>query len=179
MLDLLIKALEASSRTLAAILRTIRGLREKDIFYGWWLVAVAALVMILSIVPFFHAMTAWFVVLERHFGWNRAQLSFAFSLSRVEGGILGPLEGLLIDRLGPRRMVIIGLIIMGAGFLIFSRVEELWQFYVAFLVMSLGAGLGTWLPMMTVLNGWFVRRRATSMSMVLVGVCAIVDMDDR
>ena len=131
--------------------------------------AVAALVMILSIVPFFHAMTAWFVVLERHFGWNRAQLSFAFSLSRVEGGILGPLEGLLIDRLGPRRMVIIGLTIMGAGFLIFSRVEELWQFYIAFLVMSLGAGLGTWLPMMTVLNTWFVRRRATSMSMVLVG----------
>ena len=169
MLDLLIKALEASSSTLAAILRTIRGLREKEIFYGWWLVAVAALVMILSIVPFFHTMTAWFVVLERHFGWNRAQLSFAFSLSRVEGGILGPLEGLLIDRLGPRRMVIIGLTIMGSGFLIFSRVEELWQFYVAFLVMSLGAGLGTWLPMMTVLNGWFVRRRATSMSMVLVG----------
>ena len=169
MLDLLIKALEASSSKLAAILGMIRGLREKDIFYGWWLVAVAALVMILSIVPFFHAMTAWFVVLERHFGWNRAQLSFAFSLSRVEGGILGPLEGLLIDRLGPRHMVIIGLTIMGAGFLIFSRVEELWQFYVAFLVMSLGAGLGTWLPMMTVLNGWFVRRRATSMSMVLVG----------
>ena len=169
MLDPLIKALEASSSKLAAILGMIRGLREKDIFYGWWLVAVAALVMILSIVPFFHAMTAWFVVLERHFGWNRAQLSFAFSLSRVEGGILGPLEGLLIDRLGPRRMVIIGLTIMGAGFLIFSRVEELWQFYVAFLVMSLGAGLGTWLPMMTVLNGWFVRRRATSMSMVLVG----------
>ena len=139
------------------------------IFYGWWAIALAATVMILSIVPFFHSMTAWFVVLERQFGWNRTQLSLAFSLSRVEGGIMGPLEGLLIDKLGARRMVIIGTTIMGLGFLMFGQIQELWQFYVAFLVMSLGGGLGTWLPMMTVLNSWWVRRRATSMSWVLVG----------
>jgi sugar phosphate permease len=139
------------------------------IFYGWWAIALAATVMILSIVPFFHSMTAWFVVLERQFGWNRTQLSLAFSLSRVEGGIMGPLEGLLIDKLGARRMVIIGTTILGLGFLMFGQIQELWQFYVAFLVMSLGGGLGTWLPMMTVLNSWWVRRRATSMSWVLVG----------
>ncbi len=139
------------------------------IFYGWWAIALAATVMILSIVPFFHSMTAWFVVLERQFGWNRTQLSLAFSLSRVEGGIMGPLEGLLIDKLGARRMVIIGTTILGGGFLLFGQVRELWHFYLAFLVMSLGGGLGTWLPMMTVLNSWWVRRRATSMSWVLVG----------
>ena len=139
------------------------------IFYGWWAIALAATVMILSIVPFFHSMTAWFVVLERQFGWNRTQLSLAFSLSRVEGGIMGPLEGLLIDKLGARRMVIIGTTILGGGFLLFGQIRELWHFYLAFLVMSLGGGLGTWLPMMTVLNSWWVRRRATSMSWVLVG----------
>ena len=143
-------------------------LRE-GIFYGWWVIGLAAAVMILSIVPFFHSMTAWFVVLERHFGWNRTQLSLAFSLSRVEGGIMGPLEGLLIDKLGARRMVLIGVTILGAGFLMFGQIRELWHFYAAFLIMSLGGGLGTWLPMMTVLNSWWVRRRATSMSWVLVG----------
>ena len=148
-----------------AVSRHIKG----PIFYGWWLVGIGAMVMILSIVPFFSTMTAWFVVLEWHFGWSRTQLALAFSLSRVEGGILGPLEGLLIDRLGPRRMVMIGLTILGGGFLIFSQVQELWHFYAAFLTISLGTGLGTWLPMMTVLNGWFVRRRAMAMSLVLVG----------
>ena len=143
--------------------------RETDVHYGRWLVGVASFIMILGIVPLFHGITAWFVVLEQHFRWNRTQLSLAFSLARVEGGILGPLEGLMVDRLGPRRMVLIGLIIMGGGFLMFSRVQELWQFYVAFLIMSLGGSLGTWLPMMTALNSWFVRRRATSMSRVLVG----------
>ena len=111
------------------------------VFYGTWLIGVAAAVMILSIVPFFHTMTAWFVVLERQFGWNRTQLSLAFSLSRVEGGIMGPLEGLLIDKLGARRMVIIGMTIMGVGFVLFGQVQELWHFYAAFLIMSLGSGL--------------------------------------
>tara|TARA_B100001765_G_C19485256_1_gene330935 strand:- start:73 stop:1395 length:1323 start_codon:yes stop_codon:yes gene_type:complete len=163
-----------------AVIPTVGRRFEGGVFYGWWLIGIAAIVMILSVVPFFHTMTAWFVVLERHFGWNRTQLSLAFSLSRVEGGILGPLEGLLIDRLGSRRMVLIGLIIMAGGFLIFSRVQGLWHFYAAFLIMSLGMGLGTWLPMMTVLNSWFVRRRATSMSLVLViyrlGVVAFVPL---
>ena len=139
------------------------------IFYGWSLIALASTVMILSIVPFFHSMTAWFVVLERHFGWTRTELSLAFSLSRVEGGIMGPLEGILIDKLGARRMVVIGTTILGLGFLMFGQIRELWHFYAAFLIMSLGGGLGTWLPMMTVLNSWWVRRRATAMSWVLVG----------
>ncbi len=120
--------------------------------------------MMLANVPLFFGMTAWFPVLESRFQWSRAQLSLAFSLTRVEGSISGPLGGYLIDKLGPRRMTRIGLLIMGGGFLLFSQIQNLWQFYLVFVVMNLGAGLGTWLPMMTVLNSWFIRRRATAMS---------------
>ena len=161
-----------ASGLLILVLTSVPPVTQKlrgGIFYGWWAIMLSAAVMILAIVPFFHSMTAWFVVLERQFGWNRTQLSLAFSLSRVEGGIMGPLEGLLIDKLGARRMVIIGTTILGGGFLMFGQIRELWHFYAAFLIMSLGGGLGTWLPMMTVLNSWWVRRRATSMSWVLVG----------
>ena len=94
--------------TLAGVPVVQRRIRD-GIFYGRWLVGLSALVMILGIVPLFHGMTAWFVVLEQHFQWNRTQLSLAFSLARVEGGIMGPIEGLLVDRLGPRRIVLIGL----------------------------------------------------------------------
>ena len=136
---------------------SVKGIR--GVFYGWWLAGVAALVMVIGTVPVFSAMPAWFVVLERNFGWSRAELSLAFSLTRVEGSIMGPVAGYLIDRLGPRRMVLIGMPILGAGFLLFSQMQNLWQFYLAFVVMSMGGGLGTWLPMMTALNNWFRRRR--------------------
>ena len=145
----------------------VRGIR--GVFHGWWLAGVAALVMVIGTVPLFSAMPAWFVVLERNFGWSRAQLSLAFSLTRVEGSIMGPVAGYLIDKLGPRRMVLIGFPISGVGFLLFSRVDNLWQFYLAFVIMSTGAGLGTWLPMMTVLNNWFRRRRATAMAIAMQG----------
>jgi len=74
-------------------------------FYGWWLAGIAAMVMIIDTVPLFQGMTAWFVVLENQFGWSRTQLLGAFSLTRVEGSIMGPIGGYLIDRIGPSRMV--------------------------------------------------------------------------
>ncbi len=139
------------------------------LFYGWWLAGIAALVMVIGTVPLFQGMTAWFVVLENQFGWSRTQLSGAFSLTRVEGSIMGPIGGYLIDRIGPKRMVLIGLLILGAGFLLWSRITNLWQFYLVFVIMSAGAGLGTWLPMMTVLNNWFIRRRSTAMALAMEG----------
>ncbi len=146
------------------------GLRpSQGIFYGWWLTGVAAFVMIIGTVPIFQGMTAWFVVLEREFGWSRAQLSLAFSLTRAEGTIMGPLAGYLVDKVGPRRMVFFGLPVMGIGFILFSQVDNLWQFYGAFVLASMGAGFGTWLPMMTVLNHWFQKRRSMAMSLAMEG----------
>ncbi len=143
--------------------------KVRRIYYGWVLVGLAALVMSLAIVPFFYGQTAWFVALEHRFGWSRFQLSAALSLTRIEGSIMGPVGGFLIDKLGSRIMVFIGMIIMGLGFIAFSFISELWHFYGAFILMSVGAGMGTWLAMMTTVNSWFVRRRSTAMSMVVVG----------
>ena len=146
-----------------------RSFSPRGIFYGWTLVGVAAFVMVIGTVPLFQGMTAWFVVLESHFNWSRTQLSIAFSLSRVEGSIMGPISGYLIDRLGSRRMVLIGLVVAGGGFVIMSQMQNIWHFYIAFVVMSMGVGLGTWMPMMTVLNNWFVRNRSTAMALAMEG----------
>jgi sugar phosphate permease len=137
--------------------------RVDRIYYGWRLVPVAGLVMLISTTPMFHAMGLWFVAMESTFGWSRTQLSLAFAFTRIEGGILGPIEGYLVDRLGTRRLVLIGLIIMGTGWLLFSQVRSLWMFYLAYVVIALGSGLGSWLPLTTMLNNWFNRRRASAM----------------
>ncbi len=141
----------------------------RRLFYGWVLVGVSAGIMVIGTVPLFQGMSAWFVVLEKHFGWTRTELSIAFVLTRVEGSIMGPISGYLIDKLGPRRNVWIGMVIAGGGFLLLSWMQELWHFYAAFIVISIGVGLGTWMPMMTVLNNWFVRRRATAMALAMEG----------
>jgi MFS family permease len=143
--------------------------RVRGVFYGWWLVAITGFIMVITMVPLFHAMSVWTVALESHFGWNRTQLGFALTVGRVEGGLMGPVEGYLTDRMGTRRMVLTGLLVLGVGFLLFWQVRNLWMFYAAFLVMSVGGGLGGWVPVMTVLNHWFIRRRATAMGWANVG----------
>ena len=112
--------------------------RWKSAYYGWYLVPVYGVVMLVATTPLFHAMGIWAVAMERAFGWNRTQLSLALSFTRVEGGILGPIEGYLIDKFGTRRMVLIGMLIMGAGWVLFSRINHLFVFYAAYLVIALG-----------------------------------------
>ena len=125
--------------------------------------------MTIATVPLYHATAVWTVALESQFGWSRAQLGWALAFTRIEGGLMGPVEGYLTDRLGARRMIFIGLLILGIGFLFFASVRNLWMFYAAFMVMALGQGLGSWLPLMTTINNWFSRRRATAMGWANVG----------
>ena len=88
--------------------------RLNRVFYGWWLVGLSGLIMVMATVPLFHAMSVWAVALQREFDWTRTQLGFALTFTRVEGGLMGPVEGYLTDRVGTRRMVFIGLVILGA-----------------------------------------------------------------
>ena len=77
--------------------------------------------------------------------------------------------GYLIDRLGSRRMVLIGMVITGLGFLLFSRTGNIFTFYLSYGLIMLGTAAGTWLPYMTVVNRWFVRRRGMAMAVAAEG----------
>ena len=78
--------------------------------------------------------------------------------------------GYLVEKLGPRRAVLSGLVALGGGFLLFSRVENLWMFYLAFVIMGISAELGTWFPIMTAINNWFQKRRATAFGWSMEGM---------
>ena len=145
-------------------------LRRPNIYYGWYIVAATGFVMTIATVPLFHAMTLWAVALEKHFMWPRGQLSLALTLTRIEGGLMGPIEGYLTDKLGGRRMVLVGFIILGVGFLFFWQIDAgfwpvapLYMFYLSYMIMALGQGIGSWVPMMTTINNWFSRRMASAM----------------
>ena len=141
----------------------------RGMFYGWKLAGLALLVIGLASGPVWSGVGVWVKALEMHFGWSRAQLTGAFSLAQLEGSILGPLLGYLIDRLGPRRMVFIGLVITGLGFVLFSRTNSLLTFYVSYGLIMLGTAAGSWLPLMTVVNRWFIRKRGLAMAVAAEG----------
>lgn len=139
------------------------------LFYGWVIVGLALVGNGMSSGPVWSGVGVWIKALELHFGWSRAQLTGAFSMAQLEGSIIGPLMGYLVDKLGPRHMVMIGFIITGLGFLLFSQTNSIIIFYVSYGMIMLGTAAGTWLPFMSVVNRWFFRKRGVSMAIAGLG----------
>src|SRR6185437_3792882 len=72
------------------------------LFYGWRMVAAASAVRVLGAGLHSYGFTVFFLPLSRELNLSRTATSFAFSLSRAEGAIEGPIVGHLLDRYGPR-----------------------------------------------------------------------------
>jgi MFS family permease len=144
--------------------------RTQSIFYGWWIVATGFAVQLLNGSLLFHSFTAYFIFLQGEFGWSRTALAGAFSLTRVESGLLGPLEGWLIDRFGPRTVMRIGILLFGTGFILFSRMNSIVEFYLTFALLAFGSALAGFLPASAAVANWFARRRATAMGIMMTGM---------
>ena len=97
---------------------TKRKWNPDGIFYGWWIVAGGSVVTAMGAGLNFYGFSAFFYPLSMEFGWSRSALSGVFALARLEGGFLGPVEGFLIDKYGPRKMMFIGIPLMGLGFIL-------------------------------------------------------------
>ena len=145
---------------------------QGKVFYGWWLVLASAGVQGVIGVLFNQTQGAYMAVLREDFGWSRSALSGALALSRIESGMLGPVEGWLLDRYGPRKVMIAGLLLMGGAMMLFSFTSSLGMFYVTYFLVALGATLGGFLSITVALVNWFSRHRAKAMAIAQIGFAA-------
>ena len=152
---------------LRAVDRTLRP--DGHVFYGWWIVLAGGGVQMLIGALLMQAFGAYVVLLRDEFGWSLAVLSGAFAMSRLESGLLGPLQGWAIDRFGPRAVMRIGIVMFGAGFILFSRIDSIVAFYLTFFLMALGSSLGGFLSITVALVNWFSRHRAKALALSQIG----------
>jgi OFA family oxalate/formate antiporter-like MFS transporter len=139
------------------------------IFYGWWIVLSCFSISFLVSGIIFYGFTAFFEPLVREFGWSHAQVSFASSLRGLEMGILAPLIGLLVDRFGSRRLMLSGMIILGAGLILLSYTQSLTMFYAAMIFIAFGAGGCTGVVTMTAVSQWFRRNIGKALAIMTSG----------
>ena len=142
---------------------------RRRVFFGWWIVAGAWALQGLNGGLFFQAFGAYFVHFQADFGWTRAQVAGAFSLSRAESGLLGPFQGWLIQRFGTRVLIRIGTVIFALGFFALSWVDNLTQFYGAYLIISLGSSIGGFITINAALANWFDKKRTMAMGLASTG----------
>lgn len=136
----------------------------------WWIVIAGCFTHAVNTGFCYFGMSAFFPSFEREFGWSRTAISGAFSLARVESGILGPLEGYIVERVGPPRIMYIGIVVCVAGFLSLSFVHTLPMLYVAIVVgIVLGSSLGYLVPISVLIAKAFREKRSLAFGIFRTG----------
>jgi len=114
-----------------------------------------------------HSYAVYLVAFIEEFGWGRAETSIAYSVSQLVAGFSSPLVGALVDRLGPRRLLLLGGGLLILGLALSAYATALWQIIVLYgVVMTVGAnclGLVVFVPL---LSRHFVRHRGMAISIV-------------
>ncbi|MQF48577.1 MFS transporter [SAR202 cluster bacterium AC-647-N09_OGT_505m] len=145
--------------------------KVQQVFYGWWIVLTSMIVLSIGAGFYRLGFGVFFLPLALEFDTSRTALSGAIALAQLEGGMLGPVEGYLVDRFGPRRTMLIGIGIMGLGFVCMGMIHSLLMFYVVYLLLiSLGTSLGILVPTLVAPANWFVRKRGLALGITTSGV---------
>jgi MFS family permease len=109
--------------------------------------------------------TVFFLPLSQDLDLNRTSTSLAFSLARAEGAIEGPIVGHLLDRYGPKPIMLAAVLLMGVGYLLLSQINSYAAFLFVYLgVISLTHAGGFMHAPMVLINTWFIRYRARAIT---------------
>lgn len=137
----------------------------RGLHYAWVIVGIT-LVTLMAAQAVRAAPGVIIVPLEREFGWDRAAISLSVGVSLLAFGLGGPLGGFFLDRFGPRRVLVAGLILISGGLGALLVMSELWQLYLAWgLVIGIGTGAAGQVASAAIAQRWFRTHRG-----VIVGL---------
>jgi len=139
-------------------------------FYGWIIVMVA-LVSMAFWMGIRTSFSVFYVALLEEFSWNRGDSAGALSLALITYTVLAPLVGWLIDRFGPRRVVVPGILVLVMGLVMCATIKTLTQFYIFYGVL-MGSGI-TCIGIISysaILAHWFQKKRGLASGIAVSGM---------
>lgn len=139
------------------------------IFRGWWVAWGSFFLTILLGGAVYFGFTAFYDPIIQEFNWTYTEVSIAFSIRGLEMGLLAPVAGFLVDRYGPRVLILIGVSLIGMSLLFLSQVQSLTTFYAAFVLMAIGTSGCSSTVLLTAVAGWFRKNVGKAMGVVSAG----------
>jgi len=138
----------------------------QKVFSGWWMVLTCALISAYGAGTFHYGFSVFVHPIVTELGWDMALVSGAFSLYRLEAGVAAPLAGYLVDRMGARKLISLGTVLMGIGYIGLSQVKTVLPFYLACLTISIGFGFSTSQVVGTsLISKWFIKKRGKALGL--------------
>jgi MFS family permease len=135
-------------------------------YYGWFVISLCFLTTLTS-AGVRSSPSVLIHPLEAEFGWSRTLIASAVSMNLLLFGIAAPLSGFLIDRFGPRKVMMGSLSLLIVGVSGTMMMTQFWQFFLVWgVIVGLGAGgVGSVLTA-TVGNRWFVAKRGLALGIL-------------
>jgi MFS family permease len=150
----------------------ISSLPGRAAFHPWIVVGTVWITLAIASGLYF-SFPIFFVALIEEFGWSRGATAAAFSISSIMQGVLSPVVGTLVDRLGPRRVMLGGACVLGVASVLSSRIYSLWSLYLIVGVLAAaGACAVSWVPTGALIARWFAERRGSALGVAFSGMGA-------
>ena len=146
-------------------------IRRPRIFYGWWIAAANLGIMFVSAGIGFYSFGILLKPLMNEFGWSRGITSLAhtiFMLGTAAGSLL---VGKLIGRYGVKKIILIGSLVGGIGYILLSQTHNIWYLYIFYALVGAGFGGGAGnIPAGVLVSNWFSRKIGVAMGISMVGL---------
>ncbi|MFH1639977.1 MAG: MFS transporter [Chloroflexota bacterium] len=146
--------------------------RKASFFYGYWILAAAFIILFIHGGCSFYAFGLFVASLQREFGWSRAGIMTAATIHTLIMGASGILIGRIVDRYGPRLIIIIGAMIICPCFILMSRMQQLGQFYFLYGLAGIGFAAVGFIPVSYLVFKWFRKRRGLAIGISGIGIGA-------
>jgi sugar phosphate permease len=144
--------------------------RAGRVFYGWRVAGACFLNLFAIVGIMYYSFPVFYSPLIQEFHWSRAQVTAGFAVSIIFiGPLFGISAGILIDRFGPKRILLFGLFAAGAAFAGYGFMSALWMFYLFYFMQTAGYVTAGPIPNQVLISRWFDRWRGRAMGLAYVG----------
>jgi MFS family permease len=145
-----------------------KSILSREIMYGWIVLGAAFLIIMIGIGTMFSS-AVFLIPLQQEFGWSRSEISLASLANWITFGLFSFLCGMLSDRVGSRRVVLFGGVMLGLALILAGLTRQLWHLYLTFGVLG-GMGVGAfYVPLSATATRWFSTHRGLALAIVSAG----------
>ena len=142
---------------------------SRNRMYPWFIAVFAGIVLMVSNGQTISGLSVFDVAFIEEFGWSLGEIKFRDMITLLLAGLFAPFIGILIDRLGVRRCMLVGWVLLILGNIAYSRLESLAGLYLVHALFALVLVVCGLNAAVILVSKWFVRYRGTAIGIALMG----------
>lgn len=141
-------------------------------YYGWYIVAAGFVILFCFAGSGFYSFGVFIKPLENEFGWSRSAIALTISIYLLINGCVSPFIGRLVQSIGAKKVMLFGASGAGLCFVLVSFIQDILCLYILYALLAVHLVAMGYIPVSTVIAGWFERNRGTAIGLAYMGLAA-------